>query len=885
MHYLMTMSETAARPETVLETILRWSSTRPLWLQDALRRVVVLASIKEQDIEELKSICIAEHGSDLAYAEATARRLCAADLPASPTPSNSVTLVSISAVECANQLAPDQTLSIAPSGLTVIYGDNGSGKSGYSKILKRSCRARNRGDQIEPNIFANAPRRGAKALINYQSGAIPKNVAWSDGPNPIIPELSAISVFDSECAAIHVEGKNDVAFRPHGLDVPERLASICQRLKTSLETDWRAVAAQRDAAFQLPTWTVTTAVGAALSSLRHDTNFASLARLADMNDAEKKRLKDLREDLAKDPAVAAKELRLRIGRIKAVASYLEIVEAQTSDAKLTELARLVAESRSKRDAAKVAAESLFSASPLTGIGSDTWRELWESARRYSEGTAYPTRTFPVTADNARCVLCHQPVGAEAATHFNKLEHFVKADTEKLAKEAQVKAKTAWDALKRAEVCTWPCRAGLNELKHLEPSIGDNVRRFVIVAGLRKRAVLRAIGAKQHPSPIPASTSPLPELCEFIQRQADRATALEKAAVDTARTKLKGECAELHDRELLGTLLTKVRAEIDRLQRLHLLEKCIAAANTKPITDLGNSLAAQVLTPQLRDRFAEELIGLAGSRVRAELTFAGGKVGTPQYQVRLIARPSADVADVLSEGESKCVALAGFLTELATAEHRSAIIFDDPVSSLDHKWRQKVAKRLVKEGRTRQVVVLTHDIVFVHDLHDRAKEETVPCELRCLRRDSSGTGVVGDGLPWLGMKVEARLDDLGKRARAARTMFDAGNEDAYNREVEAIYSDLRATWERALEDVAFQRTVLRHRDYIDSGDLRKVSALTLADCDDFRRHFHKCCDVTNSHDRSPGRNPEHPEPLELLADIAALDNWVKGLRDRQKAIKV
>lgn len=878
------MSSVQSQPETVLEAVLRWSNTRPLWLRDALRRVVQQASITDTDIQELKSICLAEHGTDPAFAKTMATTLDAADLPASPTAANSVSLVSISAVEFANQLAPGQTLSFAPSGLTVIYGDNGSGKSGYSRILKRACRARNRGDQIEPNIFETTPRRGAKARIDYQAGATAKNVAWSDGPNPVVPELSAISVFDSECAAIHVEEKNDVAFRPHGLDVPERLASTCQRLKTSLEADRQAAAAERDAAFQLPTWTATTSVGKVLSSLRHDTNFESLQKLSIMSDAEKKRLTDLREDLSKDPAAAAKEVRLRIGRHKAVATYLETVEAQTSDAKLSELARLVAESRTKRDAAKVAAESLFAGSPLKGIGSETWRELWESARRYSESTAYPKQTFPVTANDAHCVLCHQPIGAEAADHLHKLEDFVKADTEKLAKEAQSKARTAWEALKRAEVCTGPCREGLKELKHHEPGIAADVRRFVVVAGLRKRHVLRAIDAQQSPSPLAAGTSPLKALREFIQRESDRASALEKAAVDAARTQLKSECAELHDRELLGPLLPKVKAEIERLCRVNTIDKCIVATNTKPITELGNGLAEQVLTPQLRDRFTEELIGLAGSKVRAELTYAGGKAGTPQYQVRLIARPSADVAGVLSEGESKCVALAGFLTELATADHRSAIIFDDPVSSLDHKWRQKVAKRLVQEGRARQVVVLTHDIVFVHDLYDHARKEDVPCELRNLRRDSTGTGVVGDGLPWLGMKVEARLDALGKRARAARTLFETGDEDAYNREVETLYSDLRATWERALEDVAFGRTVLRHRDYIDSGDLRKVSVLTLQDCDDFRKHFHKCCDVTNSHDRSPGRNSEHPEPTELLEDIKALEDWVKDLRERQKAIK-
>lgn len=878
------MVEGTVQAETVLEAILRWSSTRPLWLRDALRRVVQQPLVTAGDIDELKVICIAEHGDDPASARGKARTLRLADLPASPSAANAVTLVSVSDVEFANQLAPSQTLSIASTGLTVVYGDNGSGKSGYARILKRSCRARNRGEQIEPNIYGTGTSQKATAQLNYQTGATPKSVAWSDGLSPMVSELSAVSVFDADCAAIHVEEKNDVAFRPHGLDVPERLAAACQKLKASLEADKRAAVAERDPVFQLPTWSTTTAIGKVLSHLRHDTNYENLEKLTTLSDGEKRRLMQLREDLAKDPAAAAKELRLRVNRLKAVAAYLETVVAQLSDVKLTELARLVADSRKKREVAKAAAATLFAGSPLTGIGSDMWRELWESARRYSDSTVYPKQSFPVTDKSARCVLCQQAISPDAAEHLQKLEDFVRADTEKQAKDAQAKAKTAWEALKKSQVCTGPCRDGLRELAHHEADIAAKVRRFVIVAGLRKRHVLRAIDAKDEPKPPASGASPLKEFQDYIQRETERATALEKASTDAARTKLKAEFAELNDRELLVPLLSKVQLEIARLKRVDVLDKCIASANTKPITELGNGLAEQVLTPQLRDRFHEELGSLAGTRVRAELTYAGGRTGTPQYQVRLIARPAADVGEVLSEGEATCVALAGFLTELATADHRSGLVFDDPVCSLDHKWRLRVAKRLVREASIRQVLVFTHDIVFVHDLHDQAKKDSVPCALRSLRRDSSGTGVVGDGLPWIGMKVEARLDDLGKRARAARKLFDAHDETKYNREVEEIYSDLRATWERTLEDVAFQRAVLRHRDYIDSGDLRKVSVLTLADCDDFRKHFLKCCDVVNSHDRSPGRNPEHPEPDELLADIQAQEDWVKSLRDRQKMVK-
>src|SRR5437016_13105984 len=94
---------------------------------------------------------------------------------------------------------------------------------------------------------------------------------------------------------------------------------------------------------------------------------------------------------------------------------------------------------------------------------------------------------------------------------------------------------------------------------------------------------------------------------------------------------------------------------------------------------------------------------------------GGPYGSPQYQVRLFAKPDAKVQDILSEGEKTCVGLAAFLTELATAGHQSALVFDDPVTSLDHRWRPQVAQRLVEEAAHRQIIVFTHDLIFVNDL--------------------------------------------------------------------------------------------------------------------------------------------------------------------------
>src|SRR3546814_11708719 len=61
------------------------------------------------------------------------------------------------------------------------------------------------------------------------------------------------------------------------------------------------------------------------------------------------------------------------------------------------------------------------------------------------------------------------------------------------------------------------------------------------------------------------------------------------------------------------------------------------------------------------------------------------------------------SQILSEGEQRALALAGFLTEVALTEGSGPIIVDDPVSSLDRDRSAKVADRIADEAHKRQVV--------------------------------------------------------------------------------------------------------------------------------------------------------------------------------------
>ena len=118
--------------------------------------------------------------------------------------------------------------------------------------------------------------------------------------------------------------------------------------------------------------------------------------------------------------------------------------------------------------------------------------------------------------------------------------------------------------------------------------------------------------------------------------------------------------------------------------------------------------------------------------------------------------------------------------------------------------------------------------------------------------------------------------MEKAAREAKKLYDDDKENECNGEAARIYNSLRASWERTLEDIVFFRVVQRHRDYIDTKNLKKVTVLSESDSDIFQAGFKKCSDVVDAHDPSSGRNAAAPPPDEIVQDIEALKNWVKGL---------
>ena len=156
----------------VIDDVLAWANALPAWQADAVRRLLIAGEqpLSDQDYSEI--LAFAKADLKLAPSPDNVKPIppAAGKFSGAPATTVAVKLLSISDVRNVNIIKSGQTQPFAESGVTVVYGDNGSGKSGYSRILKLACQARDKDERILPNVFATGTYRDANRDVKNQAG-------------------------------------------------------------------------------------------------------------------------------------------------------------------------------------------------------------------------------------------------------------------------------------------------------------------------------------------------------------------------------------------------------------------------------------------------------------------------------------------------------------------------------------------------------------------------------------------------------------------------------------------------------------------------------------------------------------------------------------------
>lgn len=611
-----------------------------------------------------------------------------------------LTLTRLSDVRGVNALIPGAVIE-PHEGLTILYGENGTGKTGYSRIFKALANSRT-ADTILGNIEADT-FDDQSAILEFKLGHDAQTLTWT-GDRGVSP-FTRMSIFDSPSVTTHVDDDLDYVYTPASLALFNHVTAAIQ-----------AVAGQIDAAIS--------ALGTGGSGLlsrfqRGSTIYPHIETLGASTDLVALRLKAVTgEDVEEQLDVLAQA----VAALRANTIGTQIVALRSEQRVLTEAATAAEallgfdapahnDALGKRTQLALDYESfrtgLFAAADLPADPDDTWSDFIEAGETYRQHLIEHG-----VHDSDRCLYCRQPLLDPARELLSRYSTYLEG---KISADIRT-TDTALAGFKRqvASIQGSELIAFVDEHKEAKekPLYFSQVEAIELT-----RTVLAAAVAESKPASlqiVEAITKPKSDVDAALRAVGASMSTLETQQRN--RTEVLGEkqaeFLELKDAVELGKSWPLIEAQVKSAKeadQLRTLKRPLPSLG-RAVTELAKTASNQMINQSFDALFLEECDALRAPALKLQFVGREGKA-----QRRKVMSGKHRPSKVLSEGEQKVLALADFLAEAHLAGITAPVIFDDPVSSLDHRRINEVAQRIARLADHNQVIVFTHDILFATTL--------------------------------------------------------------------------------------------------------------------------------------------------------------------------
>lgn len=789
--------------------LVDWANGQDAWVRQLTAETILSRQPPSEDLlDEVYGTFLGEKGLGKAGPEIPTLELSVAESSEEET----LELVSLAGVEGVNALATDQQLDFDPD-LTILFGQNGSGKTGYARILKRISAVRTAED-ILPNAHVvqldSPPPPSAK--IKYRLSGSNLSIQWSNEVG--LAPFTRISVFDAGAVSLHVDNDLGYVYTPAELALFAQVAMGIQGVQQRIATEVASLSPGSNPL--LSKFTRGTRVYPLIETLGSATDLAELdamTALPEDAEADRERLESevaaLRSNSLDALVSNAQETERHLTRLHSV---LNSVTSFDEDAYATARAGLETAERRRAEAR----EQLFRPDELPGPPDENWQEFvvaGDSYRHHLGQEHYPR-------DGDACLYCMQALSPAALNLLTRYRTFldetlVQQVTE--AKAAVEKARLILDVteLARANEFATEQRDAESPAVWAAAAVDalDLARTTAHETSQAKALSKSRIAVKANTSAAAVATMLASASATAKQLVDDRANAA------TALVEKQKEVAELTARLELKRNLAVARDYIRRAKRaeqLSKLSRIISNGAAKQLTAQSKLASEDLVNRNFEALFREECERLRAPQVA--LRFQGRSGQAQRKKVVATYKPSS----VLSEGEQKVLALADFLAESRMRGIKAPLVFDDPVTSLDYRRLDEVAARIQNLAETHQVIVLTHNIMFASALISVRQNKKLRAKIYEVRDGGETKGI-------LAPDVEPRLDspaDLAKRINTKLQEIPSAEPVVQDALIKETYDLIRAWCEAFVEQELLQNVTQRYRKNIMMTRLSKIDTSRL-----------------------------------------------------------
>lgn len=189
------------------QLLIDWANKQDSWVRRLVNQVVSSRRPpSSEQCQQLFELFLAEKGIEGALPEVEPKLEVSTD---GASAADDLRFLKLAQVVGVNALNEGESIEFS-KGLTILYGENGTVKTGYARVLKRLGGVRD-ADEILPNIHASksAP---PSAKVSYKLGEDEIELHWANEFG--VAPFTRTSVFDSPAVNIRVDDNISYVFTP-----------------------------------------------------------------------------------------------------------------------------------------------------------------------------------------------------------------------------------------------------------------------------------------------------------------------------------------------------------------------------------------------------------------------------------------------------------------------------------------------------------------------------------------------------------------------------------------------------------------------------------------------------------------------------------------------